>query len=215
MSAAHVGTGRRAAQGISLYVFDMGGVVSFDSGYERRIAHGLGMPVRELYALTDAEFRELTAGHISLDEFWRRVSRRTGRPVREDLFEVHFHPRLNRRVARLVSRLRREARVVVGTNTVDTHYRAHDREGHYGLFDAVYASCRMGLAKPDPQFFRHILQREERRPEESVFVDDRQENVEAAAGLGMIAILFTGAGPLERRLRELRGRAGGEKATSG
>ncbi|MBN1837768.1 MAG: HAD family phosphatase [Spirochaetales bacterium] len=203
---------RSSGSRISLYVFDMGGVVSLDCGYERKVADSLGMPVHELYALTDAEFQELTAGRICLDEFWARVSRKTGKPIHEDLFEVHFHPQLDHRVVRLVERLRQEARVVVGTNTVETHYRVHQREGHYRLFDAVYASCRMGLAKPDPRFFRHILEREERRPEESVFVDDRAENVQAAAKLGMAAIQFTDASSLERAMAQM---AGGKNAISG
>ena len=209
MRAARVEAREGRQSRVSLYVFDMGGVVSFDTGYVRKIARDLGMPPRQLYALTDEEFQALTAGRISLEEFWRRVSRKTGRPIREDLFEAHFHPRLDRRVARLVQRLRQEARVVVGTNTLETHYRIHDREGHYALFEAVYASCRMGVAKPDPEFYRRILEQEGVEPKQSVFVDDREENVEAAAQVGMTAILFRGARRLEREISPLRARKTG------
>lgn len=211
MRAPNVEARERTERGTALYIFDMGGVVSLDTGYERKIARDLGMPPRELYVLTDAEFQQLTAGRISLEEFWRRVSRKTGKPIHQDLFEAHFHPKLNRRVARLVERLRQEARVVVGTNTVETHYRIHDREGHYALFDAVYASCRMGLAKPDPEFYRLILEREALDPGDSVFVDDREENAEAAAKMGMTAILFRGARRLERELATLRPRRGARR----
>jgi putative hydrolase of the HAD superfamily len=99
--------------------------------------------------------------------------------------------------------LRRGSRVVVGTNTVESHYRIHQAKGHYDLFDAVYASCRMGLAKPDPEFYRFILERENRGAERSVFVDDREDNVEAAARLGITALLFQGADDLERKMDAL------------
>jgi HAD superfamily hydrolase (TIGR01509 family) len=200
------GTGEDLRNG-RLYIFDMGGVVSLDSGYERKIADHLGIPLRELFALADEDFRVLTAGRISLGEFWRRVSYRTGRPIEEELFETHFRPRLNRRVARLVGSLRRASRVVVGTNTVESHYRIHSEKGHYDLFDEVYASCRMGLVKPDPEFYRYILAREGRRAKDSLFVDDREDNVLAATRLGMTALVFRGAEELERKIEAL-GRGG-------
>jgi HAD superfamily hydrolase (TIGR01509 family) len=187
----------------TLYIFDMGGVVSLDSGFERRIAASLDMAPRRLYALTDQEFRDLTAGRISLEEFWRRVEAKTGLPIREDLFQTHFHPRLNRRVVRLINRLRRTNRVVAGTNTVETHYRIHRQAGHYDLFDRVYASFRMGVAKPDPEFFRYILAQEKRPAGECVFVDDREDNVEAAARLGISALRYRGAARLERDIASL------------
>ena len=185
---------------IALYIFDIGGVVSFDGASERRAARILGIPLRELYTRSEPEFQELTTGGITPEEFWRKVSRKIGRPIEEELFAACFRPRLNRPVARLVRRLRRVARVVAGTNTVEPHYRIHQDRGDYDIFDAVYASCRMGLAKPDPAFFCHILEREGRQAEQSLFVDDREENVHAAAGLGMSALLFTSARRLEREL---------------
>jgi HAD superfamily hydrolase (TIGR01509 family) len=198
-----VGASGPAGRNGTLYIFDMGGVVSFDSGFERKVAASLGMVPRRLYSLTDREFQELTAGRISLEEFWRRVAAKTGRRIEEDLFATQFHPRLNRRVVRLIQRLRRSSKVVAGTNTVEPHYRIHREAGHYDLFDRVYASCHMGLAKPDPEFFRYILKRERRRAEECVFVDDRQDNVEAASRLGISALLFQGARRLERDLAAL------------
>ena len=207
-SGGYTGGAEETLRDGRLYIFDMGGVVSLDSGYERKIADSLGIPPRQLYVLTDEDFQELTAGRISLEEFWRRVSGKTGRPIEEDLFATHFRPRLNRRVAGLVRRLRCTSRVVVGTNTVESHYRIHREKGHYELFDEVYASCHIGLAKPDPEFYRYILAREGRRAEESVVVDDREDNVEAAARLGMTALVFRGAEELERKIEALQ-RGGG------
>jgi HAD superfamily hydrolase (TIGR01509 family) len=189
---------------VRLYIFDMGGVISADTRYERQIARSLGIEPRCLYSLVEAEFGELTAGRISLEEFSRRVAAKTGRELDGNLLRRHFHPRLNRRVARLAEGLRRGARVVVGTNTIGPHYEVHQRRGDYALFDAVYASHRMGLAKPDPEFYRFILKKEGCSAGETVFVDDRPENVESARSLGIRAFLFSGARRLERELAALR-----------
>ncbi|MGH3745350.1 MAG: HAD-IA family hydrolase, partial [Mycobacteriales bacterium] len=54
--------------------------------------------------------------------------------------------------------------------------------------DLVY-SHEVHLAKPDPAIYHLACERLEVEPGEVVFVDDRPENVDAAAGLGMHAFL--------------------------
>ncbi len=190
-----------------LYIFDMGGVVSTNTNVLPHIARHLGLDVKEtdLYSLADGDLVELMRGLITEGEFWRRFSRRAGRPVEEDLFRRFFHPRPVAGMAELVAELREEARVVVGTNTIEPHYRVHAERGDYGPFDRVYASHRMGLAKPDPAFYLHILNHEGCAPGEAAFVDDLSANVEAAARLGIAAFLFTDVETLRRDLAPLRG----------
>ena len=57
--------------------------------------------------------------------------------------------------------------------------------------------------KPDPRIFRHLLETHELAPERTIFIDDSETNVQAAATLGMIGIHFTGADELRRELRSL------------
>jgi HAD superfamily hydrolase (TIGR01509 family) len=58
------------------------------------------------------------------------------------------------------------------------------------LFDAQFYSCEMGLAKPDPAYFRHVLETLGVRAEDALFLDDTLANVESAARLGLRAELF-------------------------
>ena len=58
-------------------------------------------------------------------------------------------------------------------------------------FDAVVISCEVGVTKPDPGIYAICLERLGARPEEALFVDDRQENVAAAAALGLQTLHFT------------------------
>ena len=43
----------------------------------------------------------------------------------------------------------------------------------------------MGVRKPDPTFFQIILEEMKENPADTVFVDDRQSNLKAAAKLGV------------------------------
>ena len=56
------------------------------------------------------------------------------------------------------------------------------------LFDAFLVSSYIGLRKPGEDFFECALNVSQRRPEQCVFVDDREENVAVAQSLGMHGI---------------------------
>ena len=58
----------------------------------------------------------------------------------------------------------------------------------------------MKLLKPDPAIYYLALDRFRLRPEEALFIDDRQINVDGAEAVGMQAHLFTDADDLRARL---------------
>ncbi|MEV6944406.1 HAD-IA family hydrolase [Streptomyces sp. NPDC051172] len=71
------------------------------------------------------------------------------------------------------------------------------------LADEVVNSARVGLAKPDPRIYRLAAGLAGVRPERCLFVDDTEENTEAAAALGMHPVHFRTAADLERALEPL------------
>jgi putative hydrolase of the HAD superfamily len=71
-------------------------------------------------------------------------------------------------------------------------------------FDAVVISCEVGLSKPDPRIYQLCLDRLGLRAPETLFVDDRADNVEGAARLGLRTLQFEGPDALAR-LRALVG----------
>jgi putative hydrolase of the HAD superfamily len=58
------------------------------------------------------------------------------------------------------------------------------------MFRTVYFSNEIGLKKPDAEIFHFVLGREKQRPENCLFVDDREENIRVAAELGINALLY-------------------------
>ena len=56
--------------------------------------------------------------------------------------------------------------------------------------DGVIFSCEVGQIKPEADIYKTLLSRYGLKPEESVFLDDRPENCEAARKLGIHAIEF-------------------------
>lgn len=67
-----------------------------------------------------------------------------------------------------------------------------------------FVSCLMGLRKPEPAAYEHVLRELGASPGQCIFVDDRASNCEAAAQAGIHAIRFEGVEPLREALREAR-----------
>ena len=55
----------------------------------------------------------------------------------------------------------------------------------YQCFEKVYFSFEVGMRKPDAEIYLHVLQQNELSPKRSLFVDDKKENTDAAAALGL------------------------------
>lgn len=53
------------------------------------------------------------------------------------------------------------------------------------LFQKPYYSHEMGMRKPDPASFQHILDKEGLKAAETLFIDDNEPNILAAASIGM------------------------------
>jgi putative hydrolase of the HAD superfamily len=58
-------------------------------------------------------------------------------------------------------------------------------------FDGIFASCYLGVMKPDPAFFTHVATRLGVPPEQILFWDDAPANVEQARACGWCAELFS------------------------
>ena len=58
-------------------------------------------------------------------------------------------------------------------------------------FDVLLWSFQLKMAKPDPAIYHHALEKLGTRPEETLFIDDKNVNIEAARALGINAILFS------------------------
>ena len=98
----------------------------------------------------------------------------------------------------------RGTRLLALTNwSAETFPHAEETFEFLRWFEGVVVSGVEGVAKPDPVLFRLVLDRYRLDPAATVFVDDSPDNVEAAAGLGLRALLFHDPETLRRDLSRL------------
>ncbi|MCQ2301965.1 MAG: HAD family phosphatase [Bacteroidales bacterium] len=92
-----------------------------------------------------------------------------------------------------IEKVKKHYKIFLGSNADEIHYDLYVRDlqlrfGYHefdDLFDKAYFSFDIHLIKPDPRFFEFILDHEGLNPEETLFIDDTAENIEAAKRLGI------------------------------
>ena len=82
------------------------------------------------------------------------------------------------------------------------HKLADRISGHsaFGMFDQLLFSARLGLSKPDPAIYEAALARLAVAADEVLFVDDRAENIAAAADVGLRTFHYVSDDALADRL---------------
>ncbi len=73
----------------------------------------------------------------------------------------------------------------------------------FEYFDYQAVSCEQHLGKPDHKFYEYLLSHCNLLPSETIFIDDRKDNVEVAAELGIVPFHFDRRNP-EKACEELR-----------
>ncbi len=71
------------------------------------------------------------------------------------------------------------------------------------IFSSFFSSCYLGLRKPEPTIYQRALDIAQCAPQEALFIDDRNENVEAAQALGIRAIQMISPAQLRSDLQQL------------
>lgn len=83
-------------------------------------------------------------------------------------------------------------RLFLLTNTDATHIDHFEHKvgmtfarDFYQCFEKVYYSYEAGKRKPDPSIFEMIIRKHDLDPRRTLFIDDKKDNTDAAASLGI------------------------------
>lgn len=119
----------------------------------------------------------------------------------EEDFKEHY---AHKDVLTLIKKLKdQQLQLAVVSNTVSAHALYLTQQGLYDDFDELILSYQLDVRKPDPGIFTIALKKLGVKAEEVFFVDDLQENVDAAILLGIHGILFTSADKLRKDIVNL------------
>ena len=123
------------------------------------------------------------------------------------LYDTRYHEMVGNTLpgmTELLTELKSQGYGLYGlTNWSYKVYAVMDRLPIFRLLDGCVISSEEHLIKPDLRMYQRLMDKYMLQPAESVFVDDRQINVDAAITCGMNALLFTDSDQLRKDLIRL------------
>ncbi|HXQ48608.1 MAG TPA: HAD family hydrolase [Thermoplasmata archaeon] len=196
---------------VELLAWDIGGVLlsdGWDREERREACRHFGLDESGFERRHESVVDEFERGRLSLDDYLGQVVG-AGRPEGElaewkrFIFEQSVG---DEAMLSMVRELADEGRYFLAALNDESReinlHRIH--EFHLDeVFDAFFSSCFTGFRKPSSEAFRMLLDVCQRDSSTVAFVDDRPENVDAAARSGMLAIQFHDAGQLRRELERV------------
>ena len=183
---------------IKTVIFDLGGVLVRTENREPRqlLADKYGLSYQELsdlvYRTESAELAK--TGKVTAEDHQETILKNLDLPLGSfSLFEDEFWggDRLDSHLVDFIRGLRGEFTTVLLSNAWD-NLRQLLREiwEIEDLFDHIFISAELDLAKPDPAIYQHVIDKLGQDPSEMIFIDDFIENIEAAREAGINAIHF-------------------------
>jgi len=138
------------------------------------------------------------SGLFSKEEFYQVAKKRFEFQdiVQEEFFHMFnsIFDSLNYKLLDFIKKLRQEKSYKVfalsNTNSLHVEYLAKNIIDLREHFDQVFYSYELGMIKPDPKIFLHVLERINYEPSECIFIDDNRKNVNVAKQIGMIGLQF-------------------------
>ncbi len=195
---------------IKAVIFDIGGVlVRTEDLTSRRLWEArFGLPDWGLAKLVfdNPVAIEATLGRATTTDVWRHVGERLGvsgaelAQLEEDFWSGD---RYDSDLIAWIGSLRPRYRTGILSNAWDWMPTRHGPYINHSVFDVIVYSQEIGLAKPVPASFQHILDRLAVRAEEAIFVDDFPENIAAANALGLHGVLFRPQDDVRRAITAL------------
>ena len=198
---------------IKYIIFDFGGVMVREGlGAARRIyKEKTGVDIEKIwYSDVRPKWKALEKSEIADGDFWKaleQIVKQKDPTFNVDEFkEIMFRNQIyQQEVVKLILQLRAKGYVTaLLTNNVKEWIEEWDRKDPLNqYFDVIVSSHEVKEIKPEPRIYQITLERLGAKPEECVFIDDKEKNIETARKLGMKGIVFKTDNQMRRELSEL------------
>jgi putative hydrolase of the HAD superfamily len=181
---------------LSVLLWDVGGVIlsnAWDLKDRQDAAQQFGLDVEDFERRHESVVADFETGRIDEEEYLSKTVFYVPRSFSRDSFRKFMRDRsvpLDSSLAAARAVRARGEYLMAALNNESAplnEYRIatfHLKE----IFQVFLSSCYTGRRKPDPDAYRYALEITQRSPDESLFLDDRLDNVKVAEQLGFRTI---------------------------
>jgi len=195
-------------------IFDYGEVISLSqSAADRAVIEqlaGVAGDAEKFWRAYASHRDGLDQGSAGVAAYWHAVADEVSAAWDEarvhELWVADFRSWLsvNPAVIEVLSDLRAGGTRLALLSNAGADYGSYFRHGPLGdFFAACYVSGELGLLKPHPEIYRHVLADLSATPAEAVFIDNRADNITGAETIGITGHVFTSPAALRSFLTAL------------
>ncbi|PYS24300.1 MAG: hypothetical protein DMF72_05630 [Acidobacteria bacterium] len=193
---------------ITTIFFDIGGVLLTDGwghASRRAAAEKFGLDWDEYSERHEKVAHAIETNRLALERYLdRAIFYRPRSFTREEFSDFIFaQSQAKPDSLKLAEELAQSGRYFMATlnnEILELNVFRIEKFGLARYFSVFFSSCFLGLRKPDEAIYRMVLQITQRAPQECLFIDDREVNLECPRELGINTILFKAAAQLRTEL---------------
>jgi len=181
-------------QKIKAIIFDFGGIFTKERNFDtfaKKYSEKFSVDYEELLRIMGENWQLVKVNKIDSNVFWEKTSeylKYNSEKLRKETIQFFG---LRENMLKIAKFLKSEYKLALLTNQIRDwlsemikKYKLND------VFDTIVISDEVKLAKPDPRIYQIVLERMGLKPEQCLFIDDKEENIEAARKLKIKTILF-------------------------
>lgn len=175
--------------------FDWGGVIANDPGddFLRELLRKVGANNAQIEEFFHDYMPQFMRGEITEDQYWYILRSKYNLNIKDSISEEFKQWKglvANQDILKLVSDAKAKGiQTAILSNAIEPTYNALQQAGYYDLFDELIISCKVGFAKPQKEIYALALKQLNTTATESVFIDDKQRNLDPAKEMGFKVIL--------------------------
>lgn len=187
-------------------IFDFGMVLTGvpDANAHAELVRITGLDREHFEKFYWADRHAYDEGKLTGIGFWRKLVRDAGLTLPDsaieelNLWDARMWTTVDPAMLAWHEKLKRAGLLTaILSNMGDSVLENIEREfGWLSSFDALVWSYQLGIAKPDPSIYKHAMKQLGAVAGETLFIDDKPVNVEAARALGMQALVYSGMATL-------------------
>lgn len=171
-----------------LIIFDCFGVVF---GEVAPVFFKRHFPPEQAAILKEKFFIPADLGLVTYDELFDNISEELGMNKDDILTEWNSIIHLNEEIIPVIKELKKSADVILLSNAVESFVeRIFEEYKITDLFDRIFISCYLKMAKPDPAIYQYAVSQMNKEYDEIYMIDDNIANVENLHKIGIHGIQY-------------------------
>jgi len=176
---------------IRAIIFDFAGVIGTE-GYSLWAKEKKSQGIEATSTYFHDISNRLDRGDITREEFTQDLSKKVGTDSKKIWGEMFKKIKINHELLKIITKLRRNYKIGLLTNY--NYLWMNELFSIYKLekyFDSKVISSLHRVIKPEKKIYQISLELLKIKPDEAIFFDDRQRNIDGGESVGIKSFLFT------------------------